>query len=353
VSNDAETIRRLFARYDPAADVTDDARKYPASPEQITARWPAGPAWERRAPGVSRRRLLAGGVTSVTAAAAVLAAVMVSRDPAAPAMHGLAATPRLLSFQEGSQVVSAREVLEKAASSAQRQPDRAGAGRYQYVETRGWYLNTAISARAARSAVIPVIRRQWIAADGSGRIITRPGSPWFPSAESRRAWHEAGDARPRPADQTYGPGGLSFMWRPGSLSSDPAVLRRQLAEGHPASLGPAETLVAVGDLYGEQPVDPAIRAAVLRVIAALPGLRYDGTATDRAGRTGIGVSVESDLSGLPTRYIMIFSPGTGQLLDSEQVLTTSAGKLGVPIPSVIAYTIYLSSGRTHTLQPSS
>lgn len=277
--------------------------------------------------------------------AVVLGSAAVSR-PATPTMQPLAATPQLLSFQGGGQAVSAREILTKAAASAERQPGLTGTGRYQYVETQGWYLDTAMSSQGAGSAVIPVLRRQWIAGDGSGEIVTRPGKPYFPSEASRRAWQSAGAARPRPTEQTFGRGELQFMWRPGSLSSDPAVLRRQLEVGHPASLGPAETMVAVSDLYNEQAVGPAVRAAVMRLVSTLPGLQYDGTTTDRAGRRGVGVSTESDLSGLPTRYILIFDPDTGQLLDSEQVLTVTAGKLDVPIPSVIAYTAYLAAYRT-------
>jgi hypothetical protein len=127
------------------------------------------------------------------------------------------------------------------------------------------------------------------------------------------------------------------------------VVRRQLAVGHPSSLGPAETFVAVSDLYNEQPVGPELRAAILRLLATLPGLRYDGTTVDRAGRNGFAISTESDLSGLPTEYLLVFDPATGQLLDSEQILNKSAGKLGVPIPSVIAYTVYLDSRRTNDL----
>ena len=48
---------------------------------------------------------------------------------------------------------------------------------------------------------------------------------------------------------------------------------------------------------------------------------------------------------------MIFDPAPRQHLDSEQILTKNAGGLHVPIPSVIAYTVYLDSGRTSQLQP--
>ncbi|MGH3402392.1 MAG: CU044_5270 family protein [Streptosporangiaceae bacterium] len=346
MNDDAETIHQFFAEYDPAADVTRNVEKLRASMDLITELAPQPPARRRIAATVSRRRLILGGVVSLSAGTAAILGSEAVPHLGTPTMQPFTATPQLLSFRGGGQALSAREILTKAAASAERQPDLTGTGRYQYVETEGWYLDTTMSTKGAGSAVIPVLRRQWMAGDGSGRIVTRPGKPYFPLEASRLAWQSAGAGRPRPTDQTFGRGELQFMWRPGSLSSDPVVLRRQLEVGHAASLGPAETMVAVSDLYNEQAVGPAIRAAVMRLVSTLPGLRFDGTTTDRAGRRGIGVSIESDLSGLPTRYILIFDPDTGQLLDSEQVLTVSAGKLDVPIPSVIAYTVYLAAYRT-------
>lgn len=351
MNRDAEIVRRLFSRYDPARDVLGDDEIYLASAQRITGLPVQTRLHNDRPGGVTRRSLLAR--IAVVSAAGVIAAggVAVLYRASEPPASVPAATPVLLSFRAGGTTLTAHEVLLKTAASAERQPDKAGAGRYQYVETQGWYLDTAVSDRAARSAVVPAITRQWTATDGSGRISTESGKPYFPSARSRRAWQDDGgfDRIPRASDKTFGPGSLHLMWQPGALSGDQAVLRRQLEIGHPAELGPAETLVAVSDLYREQPVIPAVRGAILRIIATLPGLRYDGTTIDRAGRRGIGVSVDSNLSGLPTRYIMIFDPVTGQLLGSEQVLTTTAGKLDVPVPSLIACTVYLNSGRTDDL----
>jgi hypothetical protein len=339
------------ARHDPARDVLDDHRTLRASADQIAGHTPL-PGGRRDHPvGVPRRRLLLAGTAGAAAAAVIAAGGLGAFSGASTPAAVLAATPVLLSFRTGGAIVTASQELLKVAASAGRQPDTTGTGRYQYVKTQGWYLNTAVSDKAARSAVVPETRQLWTAPDGSGRLITQPGKPYFPSARSRRAWEENGGpaAVPAPSDETLGPGGSHLMWQPDSLSGDPVRLREQLDVGHPAELGPAETLVAVGDLYLEQSVQPAVRAAILRIIAGLPGLRYDGTTTDRAGRSGIGVSIDSDLSGLPTRYVMIFDPLTGQLLDSEEILTTTAGKLDVPIPSVVAYTVYLSSGRTDSL----
>jgi hypothetical protein len=94
------------------------------------------------------------------------------------------------------------------------------------------------------------------------------------------------------------------------------------------------------------PLPPAVRAAVLRFVAATPGIRLTGHVTDRAGRPGIAVSLDSDYSGLPTRYTLIFDEHDGRLLGDEEMLTTTAGKLNVPVPSVIGYTTYIDGHYT-------
>jgi hypothetical protein len=55
---------------------------------------------------------------------------------------------------------------------------------------------------------------------------------------------------------------------------------------------------------------------------------------------GYALSVESDHTGLPTRYTAIFDPATGRLLDLEQTLTRSAGSLAVRVPATIGYTVF-------------
>lgn len=62
--------------------------------------------------------------------------------------------------------------------------------------------------------------------------------------------------------------------------------------------------------------------------------------TDRAGRPVECFAIDSTLTGLPQRQVVMFSPKTGALLASEEILTTHAGNLGVRIPAVISYRLY-------------
>jgi hypothetical protein len=134
------------------------------------------------------------------------------------------------------------------------------------------------------------------------------------------------------------------MYDVASLSTNPATLARQLAVGHPTSNGVAELFVAVTDLWREQAPAPVLQAAILRALADQPGLVNQGTVIDRAGQPGVAISVDSDYSGLPTRYTLIFDDSTGMLRDYEEMLTTTAGKLNVPVPSVISYTVWRGYG---------
>ncbi|MER5704080.1 hypothetical protein ABT023_19365 [Micromonospora sp. NPDC002296] len=97
----------------------------------------------------------------------------------------------------------------------------------------------------------------------------------------------------------------------------------------------------VAELAGVRLLNPAQRAAVLRLLADLPGITVTGTVTDRAGRAGEAFSITSSAHGLPAQYTVIVDPRSGALWGYEEVLTTTAGKLNVTIPAVISYRSYL------------
>jgi hypothetical protein len=118
-------------------------------------------------------------------------------------------------------------------------------------------------------------------------------------------------------------------------------MRAYLDAGHRgANLGTAGLFSAVEDLRMEWTLDGRQRAAVLEVLAAAPDVQLLGTTRDRQGRTGTAVAVDSDTSGLPMRHLLVFDPKTGDLLAGETQLTTDPGRLGVPAPSVISYSVW-------------
>ena len=189
-------------------------------------------------------------------------------------------------------------------------------------------------------AVVPEqVQLSW-KADGSAVSRVVAGQTYFPTEAYRRAWEAAGATRGgRHADQRRGvrPGAVP----PGLPRQRPrrpvAALRAYLSTGHPIdSHGTGELFIAVTDLAREWRLTPAVDSALMGVLAQAPDVRILGTVTDRAGRTGTAVATDSSFTGLPMRYVLVFDPHTGGLLASEEWLTTTAGALDVPVPSVIA-----------------
>ena len=298
-------LNDLVAGLDPEAGrsqaVVMDSRARADLVAILASERPAVPLSRPRAPAARHRRYLA-----VPVAAAVAVVLLVMWPGGGPGgMGGRGGTAEL--------------------------PDDNGTGRYAHLVTRTWSLFTSVDGKRVTSAVVPQRTESWIGPDGAGRTVTtveRPGRSPRRDAQEYRSGQLAADADLR------------------SLSADDRVLAEQLERSHPVENGPAERLVAIKDTYGQVPVPPVVRAALLRYLAATPTLTATGTVTDRAGRKGVAFSLDSDYSGLPTRYTLIIDPDTGKLLASEDTLTTRAGALNVPIPAVISYNIYLDANYT-------
>lgn len=268
-------------------------------------------------------------VTAVLAAAALIGTDVLRPGGAAPAY---ATTPDRLVVVATADTVgltgSPAEMLNQIASRTATLPDDTGTGRYAKTVNESWALWTRVDGDQVTSEVVPQTYTTWVAADGSGRSITTRNRPGI---------------EPESSDTAFGPDEHSLMWPFGSISSDDTTLAGQLEQAHPVANGPAERLVAITDLVREQPLTPAVRAAVLRYLARTPGLAVDGIVTDRAGRRGIAVQVDTGMSGLPERRTLIIDPHDGRILGSETVLTEDAGALNVRIPSVIGYTTFRSA----------
>ncbi len=188
-----------------------------------------------------------------------------------------------------------QHVLLNLATAAARQPvPPSDHPRYAYIKTRGWYLNSRIDGHLETSTVIPTTTTSWLAPDGSGRVITaadKPGST--PSVIT--------DIHPRAGHHPLL-----------QLTTNKATLAHEMARGHPRSDGPVEQFVALTDLASREPIPGDVQALILRQVAKIPGLANSGTVTDRAGRSGVAVSLESSYTGLPTRYTWIFDPKHGR-----------------------------------------
>ncbi|MDQ6936312.1 MAG: CU044_5270 family protein [Actinomycetota bacterium] len=284
-----------------------------------TGRWPMSTLRQR--PGLRLGVAVAAIAVAATAVAVAAPAVL----PGHRSGSAYAATPPLLHYTGSRQ--GARELLLTLAGAARRQPEPA-AGRYDYVQTEGWYLDAAqdTNGHVLRSQVDPTRREQWTDAAGSGRV-----------EETRRGIRTA-------TSRYYGPGQLGG---PPPLPTEPAALRAELAR-RTHGYGDFEWLVAVHDIWLAQVVPPRLQSELLQALAGLHGLSVKGSVTDRAGRGGVAVTTTS--SGDPREnYAMIFNPQTGALLDYEQV-TLDAGGFHVRPPATIDYTVWLRSGRVPSVE---
>lgn len=326
-TREVNRVRELLAGTDPTPDPKgargdDEGRATLA--RIVTSPVPAGP-WPlsalRRRPAVRLVAVVAATVGLVTVIAVAGPAVL----PAHRSGSAYAATPPLLDYHGSRQ--RPRDLLLTLAAAARRQPEPA-AGRYDYIQTQGWYLDTAqdTAGHVWRSQVDATRREQWTDAAGSGRI------------EETRRGIRTGTSR------LYGPGQLGG---PPPLSTDPAAVRAELAK-RSHNYGSFEWLVAVHDVWLAQVVPPSVQSAMLQALAGLHDLAVKGSVTDRDGRRGVAVTATSAYSGRRETYTMIFDPLTGALLDYEEV-TLDAGDLRVRVPATINYTVWLRSGRVSSV----
>ena len=255
-----------------------------------------------------KARLRYGRVGALVAVAAATATVLAVQPFSSGGSSAYAATPPPLTFSAPSAHEAASTALRAIATRVRGLPQASSAA--MTIDLRGWYLTSRVSRQSVASQLEP--QRSSYRLDAAGTVLT---------------------------DVNTGVT-MSPTWNRGELATDPAKLTEQLQVGHPASGGSAELVTAVADLYREMDPPPAVRAAILQVLAATPDVISNGSVVDRDGRQGLAFSVVSSMTGLPQRDTLIFDAASGRLLDKEEMLTETAGKLNVPVPSVIAYTVY-------------
>lgn len=145
--------------------------------------------------------------------------------------------------------------------------------------------------------------------------------------------------------------GVLETYRPGQtpvealrLATDPGLLAEQLSHVQPVDEGPQFYLRAWAEVNAWYSPDRAQHAAALAVFRDTDGIDFHLTARDRAGRTGIGLSVTSDNGG--TRDLLILDPRTVELLAFEMTAMRDPGRLGITEPTVLDYHLFLA--HTHT-----
>jgi hypothetical protein len=210
-----------------------------------------------------------------------------------------------------------------------------GPGQYLYVDSEDDYSANAIG-RGTRDCVTyaPDHRQVWIAADGSGLLQDHSGKSTFTSSRDRAIcadMHVRAQASGADhlwfADECFelGPGGDLQ-----ALSTNPRVLLVQMRRIDGGPKTPAEDFVHIGDFLRETDASPALRAALYRTAALIPGVHFLGIVRDHLGRPGLGVADDSH----GVRHELIFNPRTSALMGEQDI-----GKA----PGSSGWTVYLGS----------
>jgi hypothetical protein len=272
---------------------------------------------DRHAPanGAPRRRAGSHRRVLLSAAAAATLAIL-----------AIAVGASLRSSSTTEPALAAGPLLQRLARVASTQPWAVpGPGQYLYTTSHSLTeADTALTGGVYCRLVFEQYRQNWIAANGEGLFRETDGPAHFRSRREAAACKKAAPTQPAGVSETWAaPGCLSINPIPlGRLPRDPAKLRARLltgkVEGGPP--GASEAFAQVGDLLRETDAPPALRAALYRAAAGLPGVKSLGTVTDKLGRRGVGLAFDSH--GI--RHELIFSARTSALLAEQDVPVSSA-----------------------------
>lgn len=324
MNDELDRIRQFGVDEPPASQfVTDSARQDLVAAIDAARRDPGArarpsePARVVRRPRRRRRLRILAMVAS--AAAIALAAVLAFGSGSGAPTSALAATLHHLAD----------------VASQQSPVDAPGPGQYLYVDSVSANDSDAYGNGLTCTALVPQERQIWIATDGSGRLRETDGQPTYTSAHDQAVCEEMhAMAPPGTSDDWYARGcltiGLASRLPDGNFE-DPATLLGEMRTIDGGPPGPGEDFVHVGDFLRESDASPALRAAIYRAAATIPGVKLLGPTRDHLGRSGVGIGFE----GHDTISELILDPNTSALL-AEQTVHASTGR-------VLTWTAYRAS----------
>lgn len=214
----------------------------------------------------------------------------------------------------GGPAKSAAAELRLFASQAGNVPALAP-GQYFYTdfEIPAPYNGVRITPTSTINEYQNTTWQVWVDADGNGRLVrTIDPTLHFYSEADRAAWVAAGSPAspfpPQPSPQTFdissnlsGQGaGAASVIDASTLPTDTASLEAVLASGRfngqlrfpPLCQSEACAVVAGATALLQGPdvgATPALRRALFKVLAQVPGVTNLGNVTDKGGQTGIGL----------------------------------------------------------------
>lgn len=223
--------------------------------------------------------------------------------------------------------LTAAFVLDKAAAAAALQDNTTG--KYFFTESE-WVSSAGTGSSPQVDRVGPYLRRMWFGNGVDGRLVWAVGAlrrsfTMTASSNVGMTWAQL----------------RSLPTAPGPLLAIVAKLAVDFNPKYPDSLTFGEFEV-IGQLLFENPIPPAVQAALYRVAARLPGIKVTDT-TDLVGRPAVEVYMEPTPDDPPgAGHALYFSPVTFRQLGSA---TISAVNVSCPVlaSSAVLATGYVSS----------
>ena len=306
---EAERTRTFLGPADPARGVA--VAPPPASARDLIDRSDATePDDGRRRVRPTRRLVLTAGTLTVAAGAVAVLQPFDKHKPDAPEVPGGAVGTVLVpvAYQfDADPPVAGPQLRALASKIKDAEYDNRG-GRYMYHHTKVWGDPVETSVDGRHHVAYAGESKVWQAADGTGSRINTQLEPQYPDQESRAYWQRKLTPRPAAASSPTIPLPPMELTPP---PADPSRLREMLK----VQYGPGAASKWVSTLYARYVVPRATRVEVLRVLADVPGFRWRGRVTDRAGRDGVAVTFDDRAHD--QQWLLIFDPKTGELLADE------------------------------------
>jgi hypothetical protein len=279
-----------------------------------------------------RRLLVTVPAVAATAALIVVLVLALGTSRVTPQRHSYATAP-----------TTAAAALEQAARAAEAaSPAFPRPDQFFYTKSISTYLACSLGRPGSYCALSSSRRESWASQNRRGEVRTTILGVSWPSPAEHRKWVAAGrprvSAAPRTGVMHAAPNHAFYIgnqrysaaqMRDFDLSG--AELFRQLRDGLQKGQGPSpdgELFVQINDALRDQPASPKLRAALLRALALVPGIAFDGDAKDRLGRAGFAISRVDN----GTRHEIVIDPKTSALLGEHDIVVAHVRNRGFVAP---------------------
>ncbi|MEV1315895.1 CU044_5270 family protein [Micromonospora arborensis] len=308
----AARTRTLLGPVDPARDAAV-APSLVSARELIERAGTTEMVAGRRRVHPTRRLVLTAGTLAVAAGAVAVLQPFDRPAPDAPGGPGVAAGLVLVpvAYQFDADPPEAGPQLRALAGKIKDAEYDHRGGRYMYHHTKLWGDPVMTSADGRHHIAYAGESKVWQAADGTGSQINIQLEPQYPDQESQDYWRRRLDPAPAVA------GTPAMIPLPPMELTPPPADAAGLRELLKVEYGPGAASKEVSTLYSRYVVPRATRAEILRVLADVPGFRWRGKVTDRAGRDGVAVTFDDREHD--AQSLLIFNPKTGELLAHERL----------------------------------